>query len=294
VTTMGRTVVGVDGSVAARYALEWAAADVHLRPRRLHLLHACGWPLVDLPLGPDAYRLPASARTREDVYALAEKMLADAASLVDPEIPVTTEISSDLPGRALLAASETADTVVVGSRGTGGFAGLLLGSVAEQVASHGRCPVVVVRPAPAPHGPVVVGIDGSPASLAALRYAADQAVARGTLLRAVHAWRWPVSAGPGDQVPVDHDRAVPAVDEERVLVEALAGLGAEFPDLTVERRLIHGRAAPALLSAGSDAALTVVGSHGRGGFTGLLVGSVSHQVLHHAAGPVAVVHANVH
>ena len=103
----GRLVVGIDGSVASRYALEWAVAEVHLRPRRLHLLHACGWPLVDLPLGPDAYRLPASARTREDVYALAEKMLADAASRVDPAIPVTTEISSDLPGRALLAASGT-------------------------------------------------------------------------------------------------------------------------------------------------------------------------------------------
>jgi nucleotide-binding universal stress UspA family protein len=105
-------------------------------------------------------------------------------------------------------------------------------------------------------GRVVVGVDGSSASQAALRYAAGQAAARGTMLRAV------------------------------------AGLTGEFPDLPVERRLIRERAAPARLAASSDAALTVVGSRGRGGFTGLPLGSVSHQVLHHAAGPVAVVHAS--
>jgi nucleotide-binding universal stress UspA family protein len=137
-----------------------------------------------------------------------------------------------------------------------------------------------------------VGVDGSSASQAALRYAAGQAAARGTMLRAVHAWRWPVSTGPGDQVPLVYDPEVLAGEDERVLAEAPAGLTGEFPDLPVERRLIRERAAPALLAASSDAALTVVGSRGRGGFTGLLLGSVSHQVLHHAAGPVAVVHAS--
>jgi nucleotide-binding universal stress UspA family protein len=288
----GRVVVGVDGSVTGRYALDWATEEVRVRPRPLHLLHACGWPLLDVPLGPSVYRLPASARARDDVYAVAEKILAEAASRVDPAIPVTSEISSDLPARALLTASHTATAVVVGSRGTGGFAGLLLGSVAEQVAAHGRCPVVVVRPAPSPRGPVVVGVDGSPASRAALRYAAGQAAARGAVLRAVHAWRWPVSTRPGEQVPLVYDREALAGEEERLLADELAGLAEEFPGLVVERRLVRDRAAPALLEAAADAALTVVGSRGHGGFTGLLLGSVSNQVLHHAAGPVVVVHAD--
>lgn len=288
----GRVVVGVDGSVTGRYALDWAIEEVRVRPRPLHLVHACGWPLLDLPLGPDGYRLPATAHIHDDVQAVAEKLLADAASRVDPAIPVTTEISSDLPGRTLIAAARTAATVVVGNRGTGGFTSLLLGSVAEQVARHGRCPVAVVRPAPEPHGPVVVGVDGSPGSLAALRYAASQAAARGVTLRVVHAWRWPARTGPGEQVPLVHDPAVLAGEEERLLAESVAGLAEDFPDLAVDRRLVHDRAAPALIAAAADAAMTVVGSRGRGGFTGLLLGSVSHQILHHAAGPVVVVHTN--
>jgi nucleotide-binding universal stress UspA family protein len=287
----GRVVVGIDGSAPCRYALDWAVQEVRVRPRPLHLLHACGWPLLDLPLGPDSYRLPASARTHDDVYAVAEKMLADAVAVVDPAIPVTTEISSDLPGRALLTVSRTASTVVVGGRGTGGFAGLLLGSVAEQVATHGRCPVVVVRPAPAPDGPVMVAVDGSKAGQSALRYAFEQAVARHLPLRAVHAWRWPVAAGPGEQVPLVYDRAALEREEERVLDESLAGLCGCFPEVVVQRRLVRGRTAPALIAASADASLTVVGSRGHGGFTGLLLGSVSHQMLHHAAGPVAVIHA---
>lgn len=289
-TTMdGRVVVGIDGTVASRRALDWAIAEVRARPRPLHLLYACGWALLELPMGPDGYRLPMGSGG--DVHAMAEKILAEAAGVVGPATGVSTEISTDLPGRALLTASRTASTVVVGSRGAGGFGGLLLGSVAEQVAAHGRCPVVVVRPAPDPGGPVVVGVDGSPASRAALRYAAGQAVARDVVLRAVHVWRWPVPAGPGDMLPPVYDPAVLAAEEQRVLAEAVAGLAVDMPDLRVERRLVRGRAAPALLAAAGDAALTVVGSRGHGGFTGLLLGSVSHQLLHHAAGPVAVVHA---
>lgn len=100
---------------------------------------------------------------------------------------------------------------------------LLPGSVAEQVAAHGRCPVVVVHPAPVPAGPVVVGVDGSPASGAALRYAAGQAAARGAYPRAVLAWRRPVPAGPGDQVPLVHDPGLLAGGEERMPAEAPPG-----------------------------------------------------------------------
>jgi nucleotide-binding universal stress UspA family protein len=287
----GRIVVGVDGSEASRHALDWAVRESRVRPRPLHLLHACGWPLLDLPLGPDGYRLPASSRTPDGVHTMAEKILSDAAAAVDPQIPVTTEISSDLPGRALLTASRTAAIIVVGNRGSGGFAGLLLGSVVEQVAAHGRCPVAVVRPASSPNGPIMVAVDGSRAGQAALRYGFEQAVARRSRLRAVHAWRWPVSAEPGDPVPLVYDRSALAESEQRTLADALTAFRTEFPDVPVEQCLIRGRTTPALIAAAADAAMTVVGSRGRGCFTGLFLGSVSHQLLHHAVGPVVVVHA---
>jgi nucleotide-binding universal stress UspA family protein len=286
-----RVIVGVDGSAPGRYALGWAAEEVRVRPRPLHLLHACGWQLLDPPLGPNGYRRPVSARTRDDVYAEAEKMLAETAAMLDPAIPVTTEISDDLPGRALLSASLTAATVIVGSRGTGGFPGLLVGSVAEKVAAHGRCPVVVVRPAASPDGPVMVAVNGSKTGQGALRYAFEQAGARRVPLRAVYALRWPVAAGHGEPVPVISDRARLADEEEELLAASLAGLGRQFPGVVVERRLVRGCTAPALIAASTDVALTVVGPQDHGGFTGLLPGSVSHQLLHHAAGPVAVVNA---
>lgn len=287
----GRVVVGVDGSSNSLAALDWAAADARVRARRLHLLYACGWPLVDLPLAGDGLRLSTATRTPEGVYLVAEKILAEAAGRVDYAVPVTTEISTDLPGRALITASRTALLVVVGTHGSGGFAELLLGSVAAQVSAYARCPVVVVRTTPAGDGPVVVGVDGSPASLRALRFGYDYAEAHGRALCALHAWRRPPSAGAGDAEPPAYDRDLLRSAQERMLADALAVLPAQTPDVRVERRLVVGRAAPALIEASAGALLTVVGARGRGGFAGLRLGSVSHQVLHHAAGPVAIVHA---
>ncbi|GAA0950232.1 universal stress protein [Virgisporangium aurantiacum] len=286
----GRVVVGIDGSKESLTAIDWAVADLRVRPRRLHLLHACGWSFVGLPLRGDGLHLSVEVRTPEGAYLVAEKLLAEAVGRVDINVPVTTEISTDVPGRALLTASRTAGLVVVGAQGTGSFAGLLLGSVASQVTAHGRCPVVVVRPVPVADGPVVVGVDGSPASQRALAFAHDYAAAHNRVLVALHAWRWPVPAGPGEPVPLVYDRDLLRSAEERVLGAAIAALPPD-PPVPVEPRLVAGRASPALIEASAGASLTVVGSRGRGGFTGLLLGSVSHQVLHHAVGPVAVVHA---
>lgn len=264
----GRVVVGVDGSSQSLAAVDWAVAEVRARPRRLHLLYACGWSLVDLSFGGNGLRLQPPTTTPEWVDLLAEKILAEAAGRVDINVPVTTEVSTDLPGRALLTASQTAGLVVLGSKGVGGFAGLLVGSVASQVTSHGRCPVVVVRDAAVPDGPVVVGVDGSPTSQRALEFAHAFAAAHHRDLCVLHARP---STGPTGPTGPD---ALPTGTAE----------------VRVERRLVTGRAAPALIEASAGASLTVVGSRGHGGFTGLLLGSVGHQVLHHAAGPVAVVH----
>jgi nucleotide-binding universal stress UspA family protein len=286
-----RVVVGVDGSARSLEAVDWAVADLRARPRRLHLLYACGWSLVDLPLGGTGLRLPTTPSTPEGVYLVAEKILAEAAGRVGINVPVTTEISTDLPGRALLTASRTADLVVVGAQGAGGFAGLLLGSVAAQVTAHGRCPVVAVRAAPVPDGPVVVGVDGSPASQRALELAHRYAAAHRRTLWAVHAWRLPEWAGPGATVPLVYDQDLLRSAEQRVLDRAVDALPTDVAGVEVDRRPVVGPAASALIEASAQASLTVVGSRGHGGFAGLLLGSVSHQVLHHAAGPVAVVHA---
>jgi nucleotide-binding universal stress UspA family protein len=287
----GRVVVGVDGSSQSLEAVDWAVAEVRARPRRLHLLYACGWSLVDMSFGGNGLRLSRPVDTPEGVYLMAEKILAEAAGRVDINVPVSTEISTDLPGRALLTASRTAELVVLGSKGIGGFAGLLVGSVAAQVTSHGRCPVVVVRDPATPSGPVVVGVDGSPASQRALEFGYAFAAAHHRDLCAVHAWTWPEPVGPGPVVPLTYDRDPFRSAGEKVLVRALACLPLDRTEVSVERRLVAGPAAPALIEASAGASLTVVGSRGHGGFAGLLLGSVSHQVLHHCAGPVAVVHA---
>jgi nucleotide-binding universal stress UspA family protein len=123
----------------------------------------------------------------------------------------------------------------------------------------------------------------------AVGYAFEQAAWRGRTLVAVHAYRWPVSVGPGDFGPLVYDPSEVAREAERLLAEATAGWREKFPEVRVERRLVHEVPAPALVAASAQAELTVVGSRGHGGFAGLLLGSVGQQVLHHAASPVAVV-----
>jgi nucleotide-binding universal stress UspA family protein len=183
--------------------------------------------------------------------------------------------------------------VVVGHRGLGGFTGLLVGSVGVQVAAHAAGPVVVVRPhsaaAGASAGRVVVGIDGSPLSRAALGFGFEAAARRGVGLTAVHAWTEPVSTGPGDMLPLVYDADDVDAEETRLLAEALAGWAEKYPDVPVDRKVVRGRAAEALVAESAGAALLVVGSPGRGGFTGLLLGSVSQAALHHADCPVAIV-----
>ncbi|HEX5568137.1 MAG TPA: universal stress protein, partial [Streptomyces sp.] len=140
--------------------------------------------------------------------------------------------------------------------------------------------------------PVLVGVDGSPGGEAALGFAFAEASLRGAPLVALHTWNnWtgPVSGGPDEPLPLVYDVDMLRDEEERVLVEALSGWQAEYPDVTVHRRLVQGRARPALIEASGSAQLLVVGARGRGGFSGLLLGSVSQAVLQHAHCPVAVV-----
>jgi nucleotide-binding universal stress UspA family protein len=181
--------------------------------------------------------------------------------------------------------------VVLGDRGLGGFTGLLIGSVAVAVTAHAACPVVVVRgpesdlTAPLPE-PVVVGVDGSSTSEAALAFAFEEASLRRVPLVAVHVWRDLLLDA--TLAPLLDWDAIES-DERQVLAERLAGWSEKYPDVAVRRLVAYDRPARALVGESGRAQLVVVGSRGRGGLHGMLLGSVSQALLHHAHCPVAVV-----
>ena len=281
-------VAGVDGSECALDAVRWAAAEAALRRHPLRLVAAHAWlsgGLVGDPgLGVDP-RVVMRDLVRGHLAAAAA-----AARAVAPDVPVEEVEAIGLPVPVLEAESSRAELLVLGDRGLGGFTGLLLGSVGVALTAHAACPVVVVRgPAPDRPGPraepVVVGVDGSPAGEAAVAFAFEAAALRGVPLVAVHAWQ---------DVLVDATMA-PLVDwdaveaqEREVLAERLAGWGARYPDVEVRRLVVRDRPAHALVEESGRAQLVVVGSRGRGGVVGMLLGSVSQALLHHAACPVVV------
>jgi nucleotide-binding universal stress UspA family protein len=282
-------VVGVDGSRDAEAALDCGAWEARSRRRPLLLVHG---------FVPSRMYGPAIAGA-EEIVPGAEDLVRDAASAVRrryPDVDVTTAVVGGSPAGALVEESRAAALVVVGSRGRGRFVALLAGSVSSQVATYARSPVIVVRsPGWVPSGDggavnVVVGVDGSSGSASALGFAFDEAVARGGELIAVFAWQ----DLPGDNLdPGGRGRNLDDAyaEADRLLSESLAGWQAKYPDLTVRRRVAHSfQPVSTLIDEASRAALIVVGARGRGGFTGLRLGSVGDGLLHHARQPVAIVH----
>ncbi|WP_446214535.1 universal stress protein [Micromonospora sp. IBSANI012] len=287
---MNRPVVaGVDGSSSSLVAAEHAARAAQLRSRPLRLVHGYLHPLgYGVPLNP--YDLGLPAPTEES-----EKMLErTAAELADrwPGLAVEVRQVAGGPGATLIEESRRAELVVVGSRGLGGFAGLLLGSVGAQVAAHAHCPVLVVRPDEQPipvDGPVVAGVDGSESAGLAAGYAADEAARRDVPLVLVH-----VGPPDGDRpVPeeVEESQAAYQAEAVRLLAGASAAVRADHPDLVVREHPVRAAgAAQGLIEASGAASMLAIGTRGRGGFTGLLLGSVSQTVVHHAHCPVLVAH----
>lgn len=280
-------VVGVDGSNESLAAVRLAVAEAAWRRRPVRLVHAFVWPLLGVPLGP-APGAPTGGGLRADADRLVAEA-ADHASKVDPDVPITAEVVPGAPAPVLLHEAKAAELLVIGDRGLGGFTGLLVGSVAVQLVAHAACPVLVARGEPRPGGAVVVGVDGSTTSTAAVDFAMAAAERRGTGVLAVHAWTHPVAAGPGDLLPPVYDPVTVTEEALRVLAEALAGRAERYPDVPVRREVVHRRPAGALVDRSDGAAMLVVGARGRGGFAGLLLGSVSQAALHHARCPVAVV-----
>ncbi|KQX46344.1 universal stress protein UspA [Streptomyces sp. Root66D1] len=277
--------VGVDGSESALRAVETAAQEARSHGARLSVVHAFVWPLLHVPLGPSAYGPPGGG-LRQQAQDVVDTAVARARACA-PDVDVTGEIIEGEPLTVLATRSRSAALVVVGSRGAGAFTGLLVGSVAVHLAAHAACPVLVVRGRERPSGPVLLAVDGSAGSDAAVEFAFAEAAARGAELLAVHAWA--PSTGPADPTPLFHGTEEIRGEEGRVLDGALAVAEARRPGVPVERRLVRGRTRPVLLAESAGAQLVVAGARGRGGFAGLLLGSVSQALLHHAECPVAVV-----
>lgn len=282
-------VVGFDGSVDSELGLDWAISAAEQRNRPLHIVAAYEFrPYPSLVPDPDL-----------EERVVADQLLAEARKRAEESTVrrVTTERVRAPASHALLAAAEGAHLLVVGARGHGPVTGMLVGSVSQHVSRHAACPVVVVRrPHDAAARRVVVGVDGSAGSDKALGFAFDVASRSGDPLTAIHGWHPRSLGSAADPLPLGlaqpprwEEIAEQTAAGERMLREALAGWVDKYPDVEVTRQAIPLHAARVLADASSRATLLVVGSRGRGGFKGLLLGSVSQAVLHHAHCPVAVV-----
>ncbi|MEU8149488.1 universal stress protein [Nonomuraea sp. NPDC048901] len=267
-----RIVVGVDGSAPSAAAVEWAAADAERRGLPLRIVHVCEqWP--HSPGGP-AY----CAKALEAAATRARELGAE----------VTTETLTGNVIDDLIGESAPADSMVLGSRGLGGFAGLVLGSVSLAVAGHAVGPVVIVRaPMQARHGRVVVGYDGSEHSRAAMEYALAQARAQGAELRVVYGWRTPMFSS---YAAVSGSLLEDAFQQQvRMARERVASWREGNPDVKITDAEVCEHPVAALIQASQTADLVVVGSRGLDAFASAVLGSVSHGVLHHVTCPVAVV-----
>ena len=298
--------MGVDGSANSAAALRWALAEAELRRHRVTALFAWGY----IPPGH-----AGDDHTFDIDYGAAEADAALVAAIQtadgpDAAISDHRRVVSDPPVKALLAAAIGAELLVVGARGIGGFRGLLLGSVSQQCLHHTTGPLAIVRAARSPDateagehqppeasasGRVVVGIDGSSSSRRALRWALEEARLRRASVDVVHAWQPPyvvvpspyVAPSPFPSVPVGTD-----VVESRARVllnQVIDDEDLRHQPAPVERILVCGTAARAVLDTALGADLVVLGTRGLGGFPGLLLGSVTHHVAHHACCPLVVI-----
>ena len=282
----GQVTVGVDGSPASGTAVEWAITESRYRQLPLLLVHVVDYPLLSGTV---------LAQAASPVLVTESPLLSAEAARVHrlaPNLEVDTRLIMGGPAAELIELSRHSVLTVLGQRGQGGFAGLLLGSVGAHVAVHAHGPVVVVPAgAPAPGtfgGRIVVGVDDSPQAQEALAFAFEEASARAAALTAVHAWAVP-DRGAADE-NADHVLGY----HREMLAAALADWRGKYPDVSVRQRLVYGTPARSLLSAVTELDLLVVGSRGRGGFAGLLLGSTSQALLHHAPCPVAVVREMPH
>jgi nucleotide-binding universal stress UspA family protein len=283
-----KIVVGYDGTPGAEYALSWALREA----RRLGASTELAYALSQAAYVPAAFMVPGTVIWADHTALQAiQEMLAEAVdkARVDyPEVPITAVTDRGAAEPVLRDRAADAALLVVGSHSHRAIAGLLLGSVAEAVTAHALCSVVVVREPvlPIDDRPVVLGLDESSHADAAIRFAFEQAAARGVALRAIHAWTPPGDPWIGS----------PSVDREEIAVGELSWAGRlldgwreKFPKVAVAVESVVGHPGRVLIESTLDAQLVVVGAPGRGGFHDLLHGSVARHLLHHGSSTIAVI-----
>lgn len=296
-TTHG-IIVAYDGSPGSQAALEWAAQTARLQGKRLTLMYS-----VNLSTLPAVGVTQLEPSIEEAAKSLVDEGSDRAGATLDTSQIVTKYWVGSAAGQ-IIEASRDAELVVVGSRGRGRILAGLLGSTSYAVAAHAHCPVVVVRGSaaaepddvstlrPGPDHPVVVGTDDSDASARAVDAAVEVAERDGAALhivsvarpRSMEAWAYAETAKAGtEKTHALREQA------EQSLARAAARVASAHPEVTVTTEVLYGEPGQSLADLGATAGLIVVGSRGRGGFTGLLLGSVSHRVIHDAACPVMVV-----
>ena len=284
-------VVGVDGSPESAAAARWAADEAVRRHEELQLIYSSflpvlGYPAMGYPVG---FVELADQQGRELLAAVAREIRAR-----QPGLTISTEQLQSDPRQALVDASRAASLTVLGNRGGGRLQDVMVGSVALHVAGHAYSPVAVI---PKEHqlrgGPILVGVDGSANSAAAIAFAFDEAAVRGVDLVAVLTFDDWAAQGLASR-PLEFSVAG-TQEEHAVMSEELAGWREKYPDVSVRQEVFRGQAADCLVGFAEHAPpaqqpqMIVVGSRGRGGLTGLLLGSTSHALISHAKCPVVVV-----
>lgn len=280
-------VVGVDGSSSALATVKWAAAEAARHHAPLRLVHGYSLPARAYPKIVLTGNEIRQAIEEQGRAWLAEAAAAARAAAADAE--VTTDLVCAGGTALLIDESRRARLVAVGSQGLGNVTGMLVGSTALALASHGKSPLVVVRGTEVPGGPIVVGVDGSPTSEAALAFAFETASMRGAQLTVLMCWQdfMVESAYTASRFTVDWGQV--EEDERRLLAQRLAGWQEKYPDVQVHRVVLRDRPVRALMRYGSEAQLMVVGSHGHGGFAGMLLGSTSQALVCNSPCPLAIV-----
>ncbi|MEY9810208.1 universal stress protein [Streptomyces albogriseolus] len=279
-------VVGVDPDPSKRLALAWAADEADRRRLPLRLVHAQGVPTGGYRSGETR---PSWEEWNQALHELGDQVLKEAVAFVrsrHPEVEVSTLLAEGEPAWVLRQEARGAALVVVGSWHLSRRREMSSSSVILPLTAHAPCPVAVVpEPEHVTQQPAyfVVGVDGSPHAAAAVDVAFEEAALRGAHLRALYVWHPPLLG------VLDEDAAVREC--RRVLSETVAGRTATYPDVELHHEVVRGHPVQVLAEASEHALGLVVGTRGHGGFTGMLLGSVSQGVLHHAGCPVITVPA---
>ncbi|MET8428487.1 universal stress protein [Nocardia sp. NPDC004860] len=281
-------VVGVDGSAVSYQAVAWGSLDAARHGAPLHIVTSICAP-TGLP--------PTAVLDTPDIASLeldGERIVGEATriaseTLLGEGVEMSSEVTEEPIISRLIDLSRDARMVVLGSRGLGALRRGLLGSVATAVTHHAHCPVAVIHTTAAAdpvsaRQPVLVGVDGTPSSVAALELAFEEASLRKTGLTALHAW----SDVSGPYLPMSGWETIEE-QERATFAEEMAGYAERYPDVPVRRILVKDRPVRSLLDEAEHSQLVVVGSHGRGGFTGMLLGSTSNALLHSVDCPIVIV-----